>query len=127
MGDEDMSFGYELILDLRGCEQDKFERVHIKRFMEELCTLLKMQRGPLHFWDYEPDDEARRRAPENLAGISAVQFISTSNITIHTLDHGGRVYLNIFSCQDFSVRDATGYCQAFFGGDIVSGQTLVRK
>ena len=122
-----MSFGTELVLDLQGCERDRFERVYITRFMKELCSLLEMQRGPLHFWDYEPDVEARRRAPENLAGISAVQFISTSNITLHTLDHGGRVYLNIFSCQEFSVRDAMGYCQEFFGGNIVSGQTLVRK
>ncbi len=122
-----MSFGYELILDLEGCTRSQFERVHLTQFFKKLCSLLEMERGPLHFWDYEPDDEARGQAPENLAGISAVQFISTSNITIHTLDHGGRVYLNIFSCKEFSVRDATVYCQEFFGGVIVSVHTLVRK
>ena len=122
-----MNFGNELVLDLHHCERDKFERVHITRFMKELCSLLEMKRGPLHFWDYEEDVKARRRAPQNLAGISAVQFIHTSNITLHTLDYGGMVYLNIFSCAEFSVRDATEFCHEFFGGKLISSHTLVRK
>ena len=122
-----MSFGNELVLDLRGCTRSQFEWVHLTQFMEGLCTLLRMERGPLHFWDYEPDHEARRRAPENLAGVSVVQFISTSNITVHTLDHLGRVYLNIFSCREFSAEDATDFCLGFFQGYIVSSTLLVRR
>ena len=122
-----MNFGYELILDLQGCERGKFERVHLAQFFRELCSLLEMKRGPLHFWDYEPDDEARQQAPQNLAGVSAVQFISTSNITLHTLDHGGRVYLNIFSCGVFSAKEATEFCLGFFKGEVVTNVILERR
>ena len=34
-------------------------------------------------------------------GTSAVQFILTSNITIHTLDLLEAAYVNIFSCKKF--------------------------
>jgi len=122
-----MNFGNELILDLQGCERDKFEREHLAQFFRGMCSLLEVERGPLHFWDYEPDVESRRQAPQNLAGVSAVQFISTSNITLHTLDHGGRVYLNIFSCGVFSAKEATEFCLGFFGGEVVTSVMLARR
>ena len=89
------NYGVELILDLHQCETP-FSQQTIRRFMEELCNLIHMERADLHFWDYETVEE-KDAAPPHLAGTSAVQFITTSNVTIHTLDKLRAVYLNIFT------------------------------
>ncbi len=101
-------YGRELILDMYGCDPLLFSRLHIKQFLIELCELIDMERCDLHFWDYE-DLEEKAKAPPHLDGTSAVQFIKTSNITIHTLDKIGEVYLNLFTCKDFDVKKAVGF------------------
>jgi S-adenosylmethionine/arginine decarboxylase-like enzyme len=68
--------------------------------MMAFCDSIGMERHDLHFWDYEDEPEERERAPDHLAGISAVQFIATSNITIHTLDRSNAVFIDAFTCND---------------------------
>ena len=52
-----------------------------------------------------------------LYGFSALQWIHTSNIVIHTcLD--GQCYLNIFSCKTFDVDIVKKCFIEFFGGEI---------
>ena len=94
--------------------------------MEELCTLIEMERADLHFWDYETQEE-KDEVPDHLAGTSAVQFISTSNVTIHTLDRLKAVYLNVFSCKDFDARKAIAFCEEYWAGDTIQNSILVRE
>jgi len=115
-----MLYGEELILDLHDCDRRKFNRKDIRRFLEGLCDLIKMERVVLHFWDYEDNPEAYEAAPEHLKGTSAVQFIQTSNITIHALDDLGKVFLNIFSCKSFSPALAASFAASFFEGRVVT-------
>lgn len=35
-----------------------------------------------------------------LAGWTLVQLITTSNLTLHFLDHSGDLYLDLFTCGD---------------------------
>ena len=51
----------------------------------------------------------------------------TSNITIHTLDLMGNVYLNIFSCKDFDAKKAADFSRKFFEGRVAGATTIVRK
>ena len=44
-------YGYELIMDLHGCNASKFTRKDLKRFFIEICELIKMERCKLYFWD----------------------------------------------------------------------------
>ncbi len=120
-----MSYGKELILDLHNCNK-QFTRITISAFMRELCSLLNMKRADLHFWDYD-DEEEKEAAPPHLAGTSAVQFITTSNITIHTLDKLKAVYLNIFTCADLNVVKVTTFCQNYWEGTVVNSILLNRK
>lgn len=107
-------YGTEMILDLHGCNIHRFTREALTQFFRALCDdILKMERADLHFWDYE-DEEEKNAAPAHLAGTSAVQFITTSNVTIHTLDKMGSVYLNIFSCAQFNPETVTLFCINFF-------------
>lgn len=122
------NYGKELILDLHDCKNTHlFNRKYLKRFFIELCDLIDMERCDLHFWDYVEEEAEYYKAPIHLRGTSAIQFISTSNITIHTLDEMKRVYLNIFSCKSFNTRVAKKFCKDYFKGKIVTSQTIGRK
>ena len=102
MNDKSTSYGYELILDLHGCDPITFNRKSLKGYFKKLCDAIDMVRSDLHFWDYEgvPQEE-REEEPPHLLGTSAIQFITTSNVTIHTLDKLKAVYVNIFSCKQY--------------------------
>ena len=108
-------YGMELVADLHDCNHTLFTRLGLTEFFELFCALLDMKRGPLHFWDYKGADRMKSRAPPHLKGTTAVQFIYTSNITVHTLDDLRRVYLNVFSCREFDAHRALGFCNQYFG------------
>ena len=111
-------YGWELTLDIHNCDTSIFTRKMFSLFFKTLCEQIDMKREDLHFWDYEDDPEGYKRAPLHLKGTSAVQFIQTSNITIHALDDLECVYLNIFSCKEFDPEDVKIMCRSWFG-DIV--------
>jgi len=119
-------YGKELIIDLHKCNSKKFTRKEIERYFIELCELIDMEREDLHWWDYEGDPEGYASAPTHLKGISAVQFISTSNIVIHTLDDLGQVYINIFSCKEFNEMQVLVFSEKYFEGKGVTCQTVPR-
>lgn len=112
-------FGKEVIIDLHQCSTDKFTRDGIKEYFNILCKKIDMKQCNLYFWDYIGYPEEYEQAPAHLKGTSAVQFISTSNITIHTLDILKRVYLNIFSCKDFDSETAILFSEEYFEGNII--------
>ena len=108
-------YGYELIIDLHGCDVSKFTRRSIEEYMKAICEAIDMEREDLHFWDYEgvPKEELPKEA--HLLGTTAVQFITTSNIVIHTLDLLKAVYVNIFSCKEFDRKVAEKITKEWFG------------
>ena len=121
------SYGKEVILDLHNCNPQKFRRKSIRAFFIGLCDLIEMERCELFWWDdYGLPSKERQTAP-HLKGTSAVQFIMTSNITIHTLDLLKNVYLNIFSCKEFDTHKAKQFSERFFEGKAVTFKVLARK
>ncbi len=120
------SYGKELILDLKECDIKKFTRFHIRKYLRELCKLIDMKREDLHFWDYDGQLDKYNKAPDHLKGISAIQFITTSNITIHTLDVSGQCLINIFSCKDYDIVKATRFSSHYFGSKRFSRKTFFR-
>ena len=109
-----MGYGIELILDMGGCNVAKFNRRDIKSYFAELCKLIKMEAEDLYFWDdYRVPKEKRQTNPKT-KGTTAIQFILTSNITIHTLDLLGIVFINIFSCKNFDAKLAEAFTVKYF-------------
>ena len=108
------TFGYELILDLSGCNADKFNREELTYFFIELCDLIDMNRENLYFWDYEGCEDQIPYDQPHLVGTTAVQFISTSDIVVHTLDLLEKVFVNIFSCKKFDNNIAENFVKDFF-------------
>ncbi len=107
------AYGMELVMDLHECDHTLFNRQSLTTFFVELCKHIDMEREALHFWEYSA--RLKEKQPPHLKGISAVQFIQTSNITIHTLDDLHRVYVNIFSCREFDVGKAVDFTTKYFG------------
>ena len=121
------SYGKELILDLHNCDASTFNRESIREFFKELCTLIDMERCKLSWWDdYGVPPEERETEP-HMKGTSAIQFIRTSTITIHTLDLMKNVYLNIFSCKDFDTNVAREFSQEWFKGKVANSRVIERR
>ena len=115
MANSGEKYGVELILDLHGCDTSKFTRDSIGTYFERLCELIDMQREALHFWDDVGVPEGERQTSPHTQGTSAIQFILTSSIVIHTLDQLGAVYVNMFSCKDFDPEIAEKFTVEWFG------------
>lgn len=102
-------YGFELVLDLHGCEANLFNRDHIDKFFTDLCNLIEMEKCEVHFWDDIGVPKEEQQILPHTKGTSAVCFILTSTIVIHTLDILGTVYVNIFSCKPFDPDVATEF------------------
>jgi len=106
-----MRYGSELVLDLYGCKV-KFTVENVLRYFEHLCPLLNMKPYKVYFWsaDELPSDQV----PDVVEGMSAVQFILTSSITVHTSDKFDMIMINIFSCADFDAQHAMNFSIDWF-------------
>ena len=121
------TYGCELLLDLHSCDATKFTRVNIERFCAELCEMIDMERCDLHFWDDLGTPEEEQQTDPRTKGTSAVQFILTSTIVIHTLDLVKAVYVNIFSCKKYDTDEAAKFTANWFSSEEWSAQVVTRR
>ncbi|MFT5439684.1 MAG: S-adenosylmethionine/arginine decarboxylase-like enzyme [Alphaproteobacteria bacterium] len=119
-------YGIELILDLHGCDSLKFNRKSISAYFVRLCDLIDMKREALHFWDDVGVSEEDKQTSPHTQGTSAVQFILTSSIVIHTLDQLGAVYINMFSCKEYDPKVAEKFTVEWFGASEWSARFIDR-
>ena len=113
-------YGKELILDIHDCDETMFTKKNIQLFFDELCQLIDMEQVQVHWWEDHMSEEP------HLRGVSAVQFIKTSNITIHTLEKLKTVFINIFSCKDFDASNAADFTAFYFSGNVKNHTTIER-
>jgi len=101
-------YGLELLLDLKGCALSDLSREKLADYFVRLCELIQMTRhGEPVFWE-------DHSGQPHLQGISAVQFIETSNVVCHALPLLQAVYLNIFSCREFDTESAKRFSAEFW-------------
>ena len=108
-------YGYELILDLHDCDISTFNRESLDGFFEKLCEAIDMKKCERYFWDDVGLLEEEKQTSPHTKGSSAVQFILTSSIVIHTLDILQAVYVNIFSCKKYDAELAEKITKEWFG------------
>jgi len=120
-------YGLELIMDLKGCDISTFTRESIGKYFDELCKLINMEQGDRHFWDDEglPPEECQTNP--KTCGVSAVQFILTSTVVVHTLTKLGDVYVNIFSCKEFNINNAEDFTKSWFKAKTCHSNTIGRS
>lgn len=119
-------YGVELVLDLHNCDPSTFNRPSLDRFFTELCKLIDMERCVVHFWDDVGVPEDEQQTEPHTKGTSAVCFILTSSIVVHTLDLLGTVYVNMFSCKAFDPDVASGFAAKWFRGRVEQREFLRR-
>ena len=120
-------YGYELILDIHGCDPNTFNRVSVEDYFEKLCKKIDMTQCDLHFWDDVGVAPEEQQTSPHTKGTSAVQFILTSTIVIHTLDLLEKVYINVFSCKDFDPEIVKQFTEEWFKGTIVNNHFIERE
>jgi len=127
METKEKPYGYELIMDLHGCDVSTFNRKSLDGYFEKLCKAINMQKCERYFWDDVGLPEEEKQTSAQTKGSSAVQFILTSSIVIHTLDLLGAVYVNIFSCKDFDAKEAEEITKEWFGANGCRAQFIERS
>ena len=125
--DASIYYGLELILDLHECNAARFTRRDITTFCRELCDLIDMERCDLYFWDDVGVPENEQQRNPKTKGTSAVQFILTSTIVIHTLDLMKAAYINVFSCKEFDTDEAAQFTAKWFGSTDWTANVVVRR
>ena len=90
-------YGKHVILTAAGCNDALLEKTAIADFCRDMVKRIDM----VPFG--EPFVERFGGGDE--VGISAVQLIQTSAITIHTNDEARDMYLDVFSCKDFDQQN----------------------
>ncbi len=108
-------YGFELILDLHGCDASTFNRESLDGYFEKLCKAIDMVKCERFWWDDVGVPEDEKQTSPHTKGTSAVQFILTSTIVVHTLDEFEAVYINIFSCKPYDKEIAERITVEWFG------------
>ena len=112
-------YGRHLILSAAGCNEALLDKGRIAEFLRETARRIDM----VTFG--EPFVERFGGGIE--VGISGVQLIETSAISLHTNDSARDLYLDVFSCKDFSFETVVAYVKECFAPATIEHQVILRK
>ena len=93
---------YHLIFDAIGCNPKMItEEKFVFKLLMEIPKLIGMKvlAGPNLIRDYNPDN----------LGITGIEIVSFSHISIHTFGNTKEVFVDIFSCRPFDYGKITNY------------------
>lgn len=112
-------WGKSASIDLSGCEHSRLVDADIlTQFVGEAIKVVGMEpHGPCY---------VERFGEGDIEGLSAMQFIETSTITVHLDEVGNRAFIDIFSCQDFDAESAAKFSADYFGATGVRTTVLER-
>lgn len=120
-------YGQEVVLDIHNVPSEFFKLKTVREFAENLCDEIGMIKGPLYTWGGETRNLHTDYKNPKADGISCVQFLYSSSITIHAIDEINKVFINVFSCEQFDGDAARDFALKNVGGDIVSYHNYKRK
>ena len=120
-------YGFELILDVHKCDSNTFTRQSLARYFDDLCDLIDMEKCEVHFWDDIGVPLHEQQTAAHAKGTSAVCFILTSSIVVHTLNLLNAVYVNVFSCKTFDPEQAKAFTETFFSGTCTKSTFVNRE
>ncbi|MCA9912707.1 MAG: S-adenosylmethionine decarboxylase [Anaerolineae bacterium] len=112
-------YGKHLVLSATTCNDQLLSLDAINQFLKTLVVRIDMVAfgEPL----------AARFGSGIEEGISAVQLIETSAITIHTNDQARDLYLDVFSCKGYNELDVLDFVRETFAPADMNYQVLMRK
>lgn len=117
--DGKLCYGKHALFHLENCNERILSIEAIQTFISALVKEIDMVAfGECQCFRFGEGDEI---------GISGVQLIYTSSITIHTNDLHREGYLDVFSCKDFSEDQVTASINQFFSPERIECQTIIRE
>ena len=100
-------WGHLLAIDLHGCPKDLMkDKEHLRAFSKLLCREINMV----------PYGETlvERFGEGDLEGLSSMQFIQTSTITVHLDEVDDRAFIDVFSCKNFDIEKTLAFAKDYF-------------
>ena len=114
-----MYWGYHLMLDISGCNEEIKRRQSIYNFNKELIKRIDMQAHGEPVIEYLLPGDPKQ-------GYSLMQLITTSNICAHFVEPDSTAYLDIFSCKEFDYKQAEQIFKNYFGPTKVRANFITR-
>lgn len=112
-------YGKHLLLSAAGCGAALLDIDTVRRFIADLVQGIDMRAyGPCIVERFGSGTEI---------GLSGVQLIETSAITLHTNDASRDLYLDVFSCKTFDEAAALEVVRRYFEPASTTVQVLLRK
>lgn len=114
-------WGVSSCIDLYKCDLALIQdEAAIKKFVRELCDLIKMRRfGETQIVRFGDDPR--------VTGFSMTQLIETSLISAHFADSSCAIYLDVFSCAPYDPNEAATFAARFFKARHFNVQVVERK
>ncbi len=112
-------YGKHLIASIKGCNDNILDKEQVGRFLQDVADIINMVRFG------HPVVERFGEGIE--VGLSGVQLIETSAITIHTNDMARDLYLDVFSCKDFAEASVIQFVQKQFTPKSLTHEVLLRR
>jgi S-adenosylmethionine/arginine decarboxylase-like enzyme len=114
-------WGRHLVVDLYKCDMALIRDGEvIAKFVAELVEAVNMQtHGQLLLERFALDNP-------DAAGYSAVQLITTSNVTAHFAEGDNTAYVDLNSCKEFPAEPAAQFTADFFGAKEYDFEVLHR-
>ncbi len=114
-----MAWGKLAAINLNSCNDKIKDKKEIKRFIQELCSLIQMEKVG--------STKVKRFGKDELKGYSAFQFIKTSSITCHFDETQNQSFIDIFSCKDFNPQQIANFSKKFFDAKDAKLQIIIRE
>lgn len=100
-------WGYHLMLDCSGCNDNIKDREQIYGFVKEMIKRIDMIAYGEPVIEFMLPSDPKE-------GYSLMQLIQTSNICAHFVNLDNTAYIDIFSCKDYNIEDAKAVVNEFF-------------
>lgn len=100
-------WGYHLMLDVSGCNENIKDRQEIYNFVKELVKEIDMTAYGEPIIEYLLPGDPKQ-------GYSLMQLITTSNICAHFVEPDMTAYFDIFSCKEFDFNTAINVVKKYF-------------
>jgi S-adenosylmethionine/arginine decarboxylase-like enzyme len=112
-------YGKHLMMTAKSCDERLLEVSVVTAFLKELVNKIDMiaYGEPLVARFGEGIEE----------GISGVQLITTSALTVHTNDAARDLYLDVFSCKWFDETIVRDTVDAYFAPEACTEQIVLRS
>jgi S-adenosylmethionine decarboxylase len=108
-------------IDLYGCDPQIIRDAKaIRKFVAQLCDLIKMKR-------YGKTQVVHFGEDERVAGFSMTQLIETSLISAHFANQSNTTYLDVFSCKAYDPKTVADFSKEFFKARKVKRHSVLRE